>query len=262
MKVTSSFLSLILKSVGGIILISSIATYFFLLGNPRWEDVNWQINLTNSLVDQGIVPLLAISFLLVGWWLEDSENPRQKTGGGLRLVVFIIASILGLVYLLLVPLHYNNINRVSSELIAQIQQRTEQQKAQLEGFVSELEAISKNPQQLKIEIQQREEIIKAGGRLPTGQQLTPEQLQLLTLQRDQLKQISNLVNKPEELKNKFQQARSQLETELRKIEEEEKNRARGLALQQSLRTSISSLMLAIAYIVIGWFGLKVALFAS
>ncbi|HIK37070.1 MAG: HpsJ family protein [Geminocystis sp.] len=261
MRITSGFLSLILKSVGGIILISSMATYFFLFSNPRWEDVNWQINLTNSLVDQGIVPLIAISFLLVGWWVEDSENPTRPGGGAPRLIVFIIASILGLVYLLTVPLHYNNISRVSSDIITQIQQRSEQQRAQLEGFVSQLEAISKNPQKLKVEIQQREEIIKAGGRLPTGQQLAPEQLQLLTIQTAQLKQISNLVNKPEELKSKFQQARSQLEKELKKLEEEEKSRARGLALQQGLRTSISSLMLAIAYIVIGWFGLRIALFA-
>lgn len=254
MKITSGFISLILKLVGGILLISALINYIFLLISPQWQDPNWQINVTNSAIDQGITPLVAIAFLLVAWWIGDNNN-SEKPNKPVRMIVFIIASILGLVYLLLVPLHFGNINRVSSDLFVQIDQRIAQQEAQIQGFVSELEAISKNPEQLKQEIEQRNQIIQAGGKLG-GQQLNPQQLQSITTQRDQLQQILNLSDKPEELKAKFQEVRNQLESELQKAVDQEKRKAQGLALQQSLKTSISSLMLAIAFIAIGWLGLQ------
>lgn len=254
MKINSNFISLILKLLGGILLISALINYIFLLISPQWGDPNWQITVTNNAVEQGIIPLVAIAFLLIGWWISDNHEP-EKPNNAVRLPVFIIASILGLVYLLLVPLHFGNINRVSGDLFSQIDQRIAQQKAQIQGFVAELEAISKNPQQLKQEIEQRNQVIAAGGNIG-GQQLNPQQLQLITTQRDQLQQILNLSNKPEELKAKFQEVRNNLESELKKAVEQEKRKAQGLALQQSLKTSISSLMLAIAFIVIGWLGLQ------
>lgn len=254
MKITSAFISLILKLVGGILLISAIINYVFLLISPQWGDTNWQINLTNNAVDQGLVPLVAIALLLIGWWISDNNNP-EKPSKAVRMPVFIIASILGLLYLLLVPLHFGNINRVSGDLFVQIDQRIAQQEAQIQGFVSELEAVSKNPEQLKQEIEQRNQVIAAGGNIG-GQQLNPQQLQLITTQRDQLQAILNLSDKPEELQAKFQEVRSQLQLELQRAVDQEKRKAQGLALQQSLKTSISSLMLAIAFIVIGWLGLQ------
>lgn len=254
MKINSVFISLILKLLGGILLISALINYIFLLLNPQWADPNWQITVTNSAVDQGIIPLIAIAFLLIGWWITDNQDPA-KPNNTVRLPVFIIASILGLVYLLLVPLHFGNINRVSGDLFSQMDQRIAQQEAQIQGFVAELEAISKNPEQLKQEIEQRNQVIAAGGNIG-GQQLNPQQLQLITTQRDQLQQILNLSGKPEELKAKFQEVRNNLESELKKAVEQEKRKAQSLALQQSLKTSISSLMLAIAFIVVGWLGLQ------
>lgn len=254
MKITSAFISLNLKLVGGILLISALINYLFLLISPQWADINWQINFTNNVVDQGIIPLIAIALLLIGWWIGDNNNPEKPTKA-VRMPVFIVASILGLLYLLLVPLHFGNINRISGDVLTQIDQRIAQQEAQIDGFVSELEAVSNNPEQLKQEIEQRNQVIAAGGNIG-GQQLNPQQLQLITTQRDQLQAILNLTDKPEELKAKFQEVRSQLESELQKAVNQEKRKAQGLALQQSLKTSISSLMLAIAFIVIGWLGLQ------
>jgi chromosome segregation ATPase len=142
--------------------------------------------------------------------------------------------------------------------MAQIAQRIGQQEAQIQGFVAQLEAISKNPEQLKLEIDQRNQVIEAGGVIQ-GKQLDPQQLQLITSQRDELKQISELSQQPDQLKAKLQEVQTKLQSQLREVEEKEKRKAQTLALKQSLRTSISSLMLAIAYIAIGWLGLQMML---
>ena len=99
MKITSAFISLSLKLLGGILLISSLIDYLFLLIPLELQDQNWQINLTNSLVDRGIVPLIAIALLLIAWWINDNNN--EKSGTNIRLPVFIISSILGLLFLIL-----------------------------------------------------------------------------------------------------------------------------------------------------------------
>ncbi|BAQ66710.1 HpsJ family protein [Geminocystis sp. NIES-3709] len=260
MKISSSFISLCLTLVGGILLISSLIDYLFLLFPLQFQDQNWQITITNSLVDRGIVPLMAISLLLIAWWINDN-NSNQKTGQIIRLPVFIIASILGLIFLLLVPLHLSNINSVSSDLMAQITEKVGQQQAQIQGFVAQLDAIAKNPEQLKQEIAQRNQVIEAGGVIQ-GQKLEPQQLELITSQRDQLQQMLDLSQKPEALKAKLQEVEVRLQNELKEVENKEINKAKTIALKQSLRTSISSLMLSIAYIVIGWLGLQMILIKS
>ncbi|MGI0479422.1 HpsJ family protein [Geminocystis sp. CENA526] len=260
MKINSSFISLCLSLVGGILLISSLIDYLFLVFPLQFQEQGWQINITNSLVDRGIVPLVGISLLLIGWWIYDN-NINGKSLQIIRLPVFIISSILGLIFLLLVPLHLGNMNSVSGELMAQINQKVSQQQAQIQGFVAQLDAIAKNPEQLKQEIEQRNQVINAGGVIQ-GQQLEPQQLELLTSQRDQLQQMLDLSQKPEELKAKLQEVETRLQNELKEVENNEIKKAQSVALKQSLRTSINSLMLSIAYIVIGWLGLQMMMIKS
>lgn len=254
MKITSTFISLSLKLIGGILFISSLIDYLFLLIPLQLQDKNWQINITNNLIDRGIIPLIAIGLLLMGWWINDQNND-EKSGFNIRLPVFIVSSILGLMFLILVPLNLSNINSVSADLMGQIAQRIGQQEAQIQGFVAQLEAISKNPERLKLEIDQRNQVIDAGGVIQ-GQQLDAQQLQLITSQRDELQQILDLSQKPEQLNAKLQEVQTKLQSELKTLEDKEKAKAQNLALKQSLRTSITSLMLAIAYTFIGWLGLQ------
>lgn len=260
MKISSSFIRLCLSLVGGILLISSLIEYLFLLFPLQFQDQNWQISITNSLVDRGIVPLIAICLLLIAWWINDN-NINDKAGKIIRLPVFIIASIFGLIFLLLVPLHLTNINRVSSDLMTQINQKVEQQQAQIQGFIAQLDAIAKNPEQLKQEIAQRTKVIEAGGVIQ-GQKLNPQELASITTQRDQLQQMLDLSQKPDQLKAKLQEVETRLQGELKTMENNEINKAKTIALKQSLRTSISSLMLSISYIVIGWLGLQMMMIKS
>ena len=118
MKITTPFISFALKIVGTVMFVASLIDYLFLLIPFNWTDDNWQITTTNSLVDRGIVPLLGITLILIGWWITDNAaNAVGKPIPALRLTTFILASILGLIFLLLVRLIHQLVFQVFLKLL-------------------------------------------------------------------------------------------------------------------------------------------------
>lgn len=256
MKINSAFTSLALKMFGGVIVISSLVDYIILSIPFNWQEQAWQINYTNQIVDRGIVPMVGMAFLIAGWWINDaSKEMGAKSSPLTRIPVFILASILGAFFLVLVPVHLSNISKASETALTQIDEQVVQQQERIQNFIEQLNAISQNPQQLNQLIAQRNQILQS-GRAPNGRALTEEQLQALRNQRDQLQGILDLAKEPEELQQRIEQRRNELQTQLGNLRLEQENRARTIALKQSLKTGISSLMLAIGYIVVGWLGLK------
>ena len=152
MKINSNLISFILKLVGGILLISAILDYIFSLIPPQWQDPNWQINLINGFVDQGIIPLVGVCFLCLAWWIEDTNN-NIKPSIPIRITVLTFTCLFGLLFLLFIPLHLGNVHKISSSEIAKIDQQVAQQEEQLQGLVAQLEAISKDPDRLKLRIE-------------------------------------------------------------------------------------------------------------
>lgn len=255
MKISSAFTSLSLKMVGGVIVISSLFDYLFLAIPFTWQNADWQINFTNQIVDRGIVPMVGIAFLIAGWWITDAAaTSNNKIYPAVRIPIFVLASLLGLMFLLLVPLHLSNISKASGLAIAQIEAQAGQQATKVQGFIQQLNSISQNPAQLSQEIAGRNQVIETGSF--QGRQLTEPEIQALKGQRDQLQQLLDLSKNPKELKQRLDALRGTLETRLKELQLEQKNKAKTVALKQSLNTGISSLMLAIGYIVIGWLGLK------
>jgi hypothetical protein len=255
MKISSAFTSLCLKMVGGVILISSIFDFIFLAIPFDWQNSPWQINFTNQIVDRGIVPMVGIGFLIAGWWISDNApNADSKASTAIRLPVFLVASILGLVFLLLVPLHLGNINKASATVLTQIQDQAKQQEDKIQGFVQQLNSISQNPQQLNQQIAARTQVLETGQF--QGKPLTPEETQVLRGQRDQLQQLLDLSKKPAELKQRLEKLKGELQTKLGEARIQQEKTAKTMAMKQSLKTGISSLMLAIGYIVMGGLGLK------
>lgn len=255
MKISSAFTSLALKIVGGVIVVSSLFDFIFLAIPFQWQESAWQINLTNQIVDRGIVPMVGMAFLISGWWIADNmPNSNAKSATIVRLPVFFLASILGLMFLLLVPLHLGNINEATSNALERINAQSQQQEQRIQGFIQQLNAISQNPQQMSQAIAQRNQVIEA--RQINGRQLTEQQLQVLRTQRDQLQQILDLSQKPEEFKQKIEELKGNLGTQLGELSLQSEKQAKTTAMKQSLNIGISSLMLAIGYSVIGWFGLK------
>jgi predicted PurR-regulated permease PerM len=255
MKISSSFTCLCLKIVGGVMVISSIVDYLVLIMPPNFKDIQWQISTASQLVDRGIVPIVGVTLLIIGWWLNDNTaSCTDKPIPALRVSVFIFASIIGLMYFIVIPLHLSNVNQASSQLLTQIEQQAQQQEKQIQAFTAQLQEASKNPAQMGSEISQLDKIIQEGK--IQGRQLEEQQLEMLRTQRDNLKQLLDLSKKPDELQARLKEIESRMESEIDKTRSEQENKAKSLAFQQGLQTAIRSLLLTIVYSCVGWFGLR------
>lgn len=255
MKISTAFTSFCLKIVGGVILISSLFDFAFLLIPLEWQKPEWQITFTNQIVDRGIVPMVGMAFLIVGWWLMDNvPNTDAKASGAIRLPVFFIASFLGLVFLLLVPLHLGNISKASDTALSKISEQAGQQEQKIQAFIQQINDVARNPQQLDGNIKGLTQVIETGQF--QGRRLTEQELQSARSQRDQFQQLLDLSKKPTELKQRLDKLKGELQTKLGELRTEQEKAAKTIATKQILRTGVSSLMLAIGYIVIGGLGLK------
>jgi hypothetical protein len=251
---TSQFTSLCLKLVGVILIFSSLLDYLTLAIPPELLDSQWQFNFTTQLVDRGIVPMVGIAFLLVGYWIDASAGSAvKKSGFELRVPIFILSSFLGLIFLLLVPLHLNNLRQVSSSALTQIEQRADQAESNIKAQYDQLNTLASDPQRLQQLDSQIKEIDSAlaSGQLQ-GNPLNSEQIQKLEASKKQLQNFRELAKNPEGLEGRL----SELQNQLRDERLEQEKRAKANAIKQGLRTGLSSLLLAIGYIALGWLGLK------
>ena len=119
----SSYTTLTLKLIGIIFIISSFLDYITLAIPLRWQQAQWQIGFVTSVVDRGIVPMVGMGFILVGYWIDQTAGLSTKGSKlDLRLPAYVVASVLGLLFLLMVPLHLNNLNQAQNSALEQIEQ--------------------------------------------------------------------------------------------------------------------------------------------
>jgi hypothetical protein len=242
-SVYSPFTALALKIVGLIMILSSLLDYIILaIPSPGVSPLKseWQLALTSQLVDRGIIPMVGIALLVTGYWIANSVGASEAKSSvqDLRFWAFILSSLLGLIFLLLVPLHFNNIRLQSDAALKQINQRATQAETQLDNQTKQVDALVKDPQK-------HSELDKAiaSGRVQ-GEQLV--RLQALKQQLQTFKQD------PQSLNQQVEQAQTKIRGE--RLEAEKQTRTGALKL--GLRTGLNSLLLAIGYIVIGWTGFR------
>src|SRR6478672_9423099 len=187
MRATSgtSFTPLALKLVGFILLVASLVDYIVLLIPFNIQDRGWQLNVTTQMVEQGIVPLVGLVFLILGYWLENTADvPTEgKIWQDLRFWPLALAVLLGALFLILVPLHLNNIGFARNQALQQIGDRSSQLENQVNGQLQQLSTLLSNDQALT----QLDQVIKSGQY--QGQKLQEPQLAQLRQQRDQLQKL-------------------------------------------------------------------------
>lgn len=252
-----TFTSLSLKLIGVVLLLSSLLDYITLAIPLNLQSSQWQIGLITSIVDRGIVPLVGIGLILVGYFVENvnDANLHKSAEFDLRVPIYVLATIMGLMFLLIVPLHLNNLNEAKVNALNQIEQGAGQGADQIQAFLSQIDQLSKNPQRLSQQIQQLNQVVESGQ--VQGQSLNTQQLEQLQQQRTQLEQLQDLSQNSIEYKNRIDELTKQLEEQLVDQRRQAENKAKTQALKQSLRIGLSSLMLAIVYSTVGWIGLKV-----
>lgn len=251
----SALTSLALKLSGAVFILSALLDFIVLLIPPQWDSAAWRVGYISSVVDRGIVPLVGMAFILVAYSIDPSSGAAAKPSKfNLKLPTFLFASLLGLMFLVFIPLQLSNLNQVKQTALEQIQQSVEQGGQQIQGFLQQINALSQNPQLLDQAIQQRTAAIETGQ--VQGRQLTNEQITAVRQQRDQLQELRNTAKNPAAFKKRIAEIKNRLQTQLKEQQNTAEGQANTRTLTQGLRIGLSSLMLAIAYTTIGWFGLR------
>jgi hypothetical protein len=240
----------------------------FLLFPFQFTDKLWQVNLCRSLVDQGIIPLLGLGAILIAYWVNKSSGSSESSrssSSGLKLPIFILSSLLGLIFLLIFPLHLSNVNQVKAEGLARIEKEAEQSENQVNNQLAQLQnqlgndqvkaSLEKQRAALKEQLRtQLNELVKDDEKYNqalSNSQLPEAQKDLLKQYKTNLNALDNFIAQqtdPQKLATqRLNQIQTQTQQQLQKTQED---------AWKELRTAINSLLLSIGYIVIGWRGLR------
>ncbi|MEG3439661.1 HpsJ family protein [Pannus brasiliensis CCIBt3594] len=258
---TSTFTSLVLKLSGLIFIVSFLTDVLILPLTPdpfpyNFTNSQWQLALVTAWVDRGVVPLIGITLVLVGYWIDSiaKDASPKKSKIELRLPIFILSSVFGILYILMIPVHWNNINQIKNQTLTQIEQGVGQGEQQIQSYLAQVQSLSQNPQQLNQQIAQRTQVIESGQF--QGQTLSVEQLQTLRQQREQLINLRELSKNPKEFKQKVEEIKNQLNTTLQERQKKARDQAQLDGFKQFARIAMQAMLLAIGFAVIGWLGLS------
>lgn len=243
----------------GVILILIFVLELAIMSSPfNLLDRGWQINFATQAVDRGIIPLVGLALFFTGYWIDnvasDSPSSHIPLLGG-RFWALLFSSLLGLIFLLLVPLHTNNVIQARTQAVQQINQDAAQAQNRLQSQLGSPQA------QVEIEGQQSQLKSQIGALLQNEQLLNqalgspqvPEQFKNLLRQAQ-----ANPQGLDQLLKQQFnaETLRGQGLAQIQKRQTEANLQAEQEAWKSGLRIGSSSLLLSIGYIVIGWTGLR------
>ncbi|MGG6297420.1 hormogonium polysaccharide biosynthesis protein HpsJ [Leptolyngbya sp. AN02str] len=246
---TAAFLASRVMMVAGIIIFLAALLDMIILPIPyQWGERAWQLAFTTQIVDRGLVPLVGLGLLFAGYWVETfleptrNERPRYAT---IRFWAAVIASILGLTYLLLFPFHLNNVRASNQAVQERVTQEAEQAQTQLD-------------QQLNAEVERQRAQIEQLIAAPDDQ--LDEAIAANLITQEQANLVRDFRENPDSLEpflqERAQQSRAQAETQIQTRQEQAREEAATESLKSGLRIGLTSLLLAIGYIIIGWTALR------
>lgn len=255
----SSVAARTLKVVGIILILSALLNSIVLSLPGEISDMSnrgWQLAAATQIVDRGIIPLMGIALLMTGFWVDSSSGvsiDRRNVWVDLRFWALLISSLLGLIYLLLVPVHLNNTRLELKDALVLLDKEAGQAESKLDAQIKS--------EQYKSELEQRKSLLRnqIGALLQDDGKLQQE-LKNPNLPKELKTVLQESKNDPKAL-DKFleqqaqelpNQARKEISTQKQQKEKELRTRSRN----SSLQTGINSLLLAIGYITVGWSGLR------
>lgn len=246
--------ALILKLIGVICILSFLIDAFTLLIPFNPTDRGWQINLTTQLVERGIIPLVGMAFLFAGTWIDSVAVADTSGKGGsvwqiVKLMALVLSGILGLLYLLIAPLHVNNVRLQSNAAIAEVQKQAKQAESQLTS-----DAFKNQVEQRRTQIRnQIGELLKDEQRFNQAiqNQQVPQQI------KDILQQSKSNPQALDEFLN--QQAKSfsnQTLSQIRERQQQLENQAKTAAFKSQFQIGLSSILLALGFFLTAGTGLR------
>ncbi len=251
--------------VVGVILILSFLLDFIILSFPSGpRDSQWQIGFATALIDRGIIPLVGLALIFAGYWIEKNNSDflvNRKSWLDLRLWA-VLSSLLGLVFLLLVPIHLNNVNQARAQTIQQISQDASRAESNLQAQLGQLQT-QLGDERVQAELErQRSQFRSQVNELLQDEQRFNQAIQSNQISETEKKLLQQFKADPKSLDTYVAQQAdpqtllAQRLNQIRAQQEQLKQQARQDAWKSALRIGISGLLLAFGYIVIGWTGLR------
>jgi hypothetical protein len=235
--------TLILKAVGVVLIFSTLLDYVLLAIPLNISNNLWLADLIDEWVARGSVPLIGLAILFLGVGLDQRDEAIRLKG--LPTLSFLIAALLGVLFLIMAPLYFNNSRITSAVQTRQINEQSKQAENQLNSLLA----------------QQRERVTAIVSNQDQLAQLEAQldNADLSAEQQAQLKQIKTTLDKVKSDPKALDQEVAKARTEgMKRIEEQQ---AEALAkLQPELRrerlhTTLSSLLYSVGYLGIAWMGL-------
>ncbi|MBD2385718.1 hormogonium polysaccharide biosynthesis protein HpsJ [Cylindrospermum sp. FACHB-282] len=258
--------ALILKVIGIVCVLSFFIDFLILLLDFSPSNKQSLIVLATSLVDRGIVPLVGLGLLFAAYWMDSADSAgigdRSRGGIDLRLPALIISILLGLMFLLIFPIHLNNVNQFKNQTVNQIAQDADLAENQLNNQVSKLEA-QLNNDQAKAQLEKLRTQAKGQfTELLKDEQKYKQALENPQVPAEQKELLKRFKANPQDL-DKFiaqqtdpQGVANQRRNQVRQRKEEAQKQAQDSAWKSGLRIGVSTLLLSIGYSIIGWTGLR------
>jgi hypothetical protein len=245
----SPWVALVLKLVGGLLLLMSLIDYLTLLSTAKFQDNQWVVTFTTQVVDRGFIPLVAITLLFVGYWIESASGTADdRNSPALRLAALVLASVLGVFFLAVGPWNVLSTGKAAESQVSQINDEAKKATEQLNAQAQQLKG--QGAQQLDAQLAQVEQFINSG-------QVSGAQLDQLKSDRERLKKLKADPKALEaEIDSRIGPQRAEEQKKIDNRKKELIDQTNGTAMRSGLRTGLNSLLLAIGYIFIGWTGLR------
>ena len=240
-----------LQLVGVVMIVSFMLDAVTLLYPPNLVNVQWRLGYTSQIVDRGVIPLVGIAFVLAGIWVNSSSESSGSLQNLLKTGSVVVASVLGVMFLLIAPLHAVDTIRNRDQVLSNIEQQASRAENRLENQLN-------NPQfQANLE-QRQEQFVNQIQELIANEQRLDELLASGEVSEQQADLLTQFKENPGAIEEFAEQQAGRLpnnalgEIRQRKLRAE---RQIGQTAVRSLSRALSSGLLAVAYIGIGLTGL-------
>ncbi|MEL6223724.1 MAG: HpsJ family protein [Cyanobacteria bacterium J06627_8] len=258
----SPLVSLAFKTIGIIMIVGPILDMIILPFPYEFQNREWIVESISVAVDRGFVPMFGISLILAGAWIDSLATTEPKSSPLWRSFSFwslILATLFAAVYMLLTIFHTVNVLSLQNERIASIADEAAQATDQLE---SQIDAeIGQRRQQVEqmLQDEQLQQILQ-------DEQVREQAIAQGVISAEDAERFQSFQDDPEQLnvfiqglEDQAEGVRTEGQTEIGVRREEAQNNARTDAFRALSRVTISSVILALGYGLIGWTGLRLYL---
>lgn len=244
-----SFISLALKLAGLVLILGALVDFIVLAVPPNFTNSSWLANVISEWVGRANIPLMGLALILLGIWIGQGAGGEGIAGKPSRnwlIGALVLSGLLGIFFLLLAPVYFRSSQLASAAETRQINQQAAaaetQLNSQLELQRNQVSAVLSN-QELLEQLQQQ---------MQNASQLSDQEQSFLQQVQSILEEVKN---DPDALDQKVEEARQQGMQQIKAQQQQAIDNLTGEMKKSRARITLSSLLLAIGYLIVAGSGL-------